>query len=107
MSDLSIEYAPTCASNISWGPEEVPSSEKGKSYKVWWGRNDSESDTLFGWHCECKGFFHRGRCRHIKYMKASGKRCGWNSALEPGLSTGLNDSCPDCGGETEVFKVGV
>ena len=107
MPDLSIEYAVTCASNIDWGPVEVESSNGKSAYNVSWGRNSDSNDALFGWHCECKGFQYRGTCRHMKQVEASGKRCGWNGTLEPGLSTGINDSCPDCGGETMVFKVAV
>lgn len=56
----------------------------------------------YGWECDCKGFKYRKTCRHIK--EAEGQRCGWNQNFE---EYGPIEKCPDCGGPTEVVKVGI
>lgn len=49
-----------CASN--YGVFQVPGSKPGVTYTVTFSGSEGPA------HCTCKGFEHRGDCKHIKYV---------------------------------------
>lgn len=59
------------------------------------------------WHCDCKGFEFRGKCKHVG--EAEKKRCSWTEEWSdrPVLNKNGKFYCPVCGGETFVYRVGV
>lgn len=47
-------------------------------------RSQSEADTVYhvtresdGWHCECKGYFFTGCCKHLAQVERRSEREGW------------------------------
>lgn len=113
MPDLTLETAWVCASNFYWLTHVTGS--KGDVYTVWWGRLPEDRafkvGAQHGWQCDCKGYRFRGTCRHIREVKASEARCGWNAEMEPSAEPGGsvdNDPvCPECGGPVRAIRVAV
>ena len=57
----------------------------------------------FGYNCECMGFTHRRKCKHVEEAKTL--RCHWGEANE---GVGLTDLvCPKCGSPTVDIKTEV
>ena len=102
----------TCGTNTHW-TTTVSGSKAGTSYTVTWGFQPYPSPVQYDWTCTCQAFqFGGGKpCKHIKQVKASGARCGWNGELEPTATCAHdaqgNPCCPDCGGPVESIRVGV
>ncbi len=112
MPDPTTETAYTCESNLMWGPVKVRSSDGTDTYHVSWGRLlGDRSGFTFGWLCTCKGWAHRGTCRHTKEVEAKNRRCGWNAELFPTLDPYKNKDaelcCPECGAPAVPRKVAV
>ena len=112
MPDLTIEYIRTCASNCYW--QKNVTGSKGNVYTVTYGPVHG-GPYSHGWECTCQGFkFGKKRdkdglktCSHIESVKPF--KCSWNweACMGNHAKTGKNDTCPECGGPTEVIKVGV
>ena len=104
MPDPTIHTARSCCSNQHW------SKVVQGSYTAQWTRLPMISRVEYGWTCTCEAFrFQRvplgiRTCQHIEAVRH--ERCGWNWEMEPGRQANLDDTCPDCGGETFVVKVG-
>jgi len=104
MPDLMIEHIRTCAKNLFFTIKIAGSN--GKEYEVTYGE-------MFGlyhydWSCTCPAFkFNQGDCKHIKSAKEL--KCNWGSEAFMGSHTEANPdgTCPECGGETKVIRVGV
>lgn len=111
--DFTIEVAWTCASNEYW--ETTVQGSKGDLYTVRFGLlSEAEADerrVSHDWQCECQGYRFRGTCKHIAQVKASGARCGWNGAIDPGLTPAIDAdghrTCPQCGGRVKPIRVAV
>lgn len=58
-------------------------------------------DYQYDWHCQCEGFKHRGRCKHIEEAKK--EYCGWDQFVDGGDS--VDSCCPKCGEETSCRQV--
>jgi hypothetical protein len=110
MPDLTIETAATCATNEDW-ETTVPSSDGKSTYTVrfgrLYGRDALRQMCQNGYTCTCQGFKIRGTCKHVTAVEKSGKRCGWNAALEPFVKPREDGKCPCCGGEVTYHRVGV
>ena len=99
MPDLTIEYIRICAANIHWTKQVAGS--KGAKYEV---------DFREGvWSCSCPSFqYRKGECKHI--LQAKQEKCEWNVEAYCGSRAGEanpDGTCPICGGDTAVIKVGV
>lgn len=107
MSDLSIENAQTCRSNIEW--ETQITGSEGDKYTLRWGfvLGRGSRRAQYGWSCSCHSFRQRGACTHITHVVNNDRRCAWNEGLDPGLKANDDGTCPHCGGPTEVISIGV
>jgi hypothetical protein len=91
-----------CLTGEGWQPVKVASSD-GKSFYIVlvnpWG---VEHENV----CECKGYMHRGQCRH--QLEASDRICAWEEG-DNEIQTDAQQRdkiCPRCGGPTKyVFEV--
>ena len=54
------------------------------------------------WHCECKSFKFRKSCKHV--VEACKKQCTWTEQTGEAAD---KECCPECGGETFIFRMGV
>ena len=93
-----IEYIRTCQQNIELSREVIGS--KGDKYVVQYIGGE--------WYCTCPASqYRKGDCKHIKQVKAT--KCDWNWEAFMGCHAEANpdNTCPKCGGETNVIKVGV
>ncbi len=100
-----IDYFRWCASNDFF--EVHLQGSNGRYYKV--------SRTPFNpgpygmnWRCECLGWKHRGKCKHIE--RANSLRCGYGEgavAGSPAADIQDADKCPKCSGPTSTVKVAV
>jgi len=105
MPDLTIEYIRTCKQNIYW--ETIIKGSKGDDYTVTYCESRNGPSEM-GWFCTCPHFTYRHKeCNHIKQAKL--KKCDWNWEAFMGQHASPNPdgTCPKCGGETQVIKVGV
>lgn len=64
----------------------------------------------FGWLCTCLPSGSTAECEHIEKGKLM--RCGWNEELDPTLEAlpaepGEVRRCPECGGPTLSYTVGI
>ena len=100
--DLTIEHVRTCKANVFW-QKQVPSSDGSKTYTVVFGPT-SGGEYAYDWFCDCPA---RVECKHIKACKE--EKCEWNWEAFMGHQAEPNPdkTCPECGGETTVIKVGV
>lgn len=63
------------------------------------------------WSCTCKGFEHRGKCRHID--QAEKNRCdyGWEAAagspMPDDVWVGDDKCCPKCGEPSRAMRYAV
>lgn len=107
MHDLSIETAYTCLTNYGW--ETKVAGSLGKEHTVRWQHMPPSHECQYDWTCTCDAYkYGRGKyCKHIKAVKDSGARCGWNGVLEPTLLPNEDGTCPCCGLETRTERVGV
>jgi hypothetical protein len=106
MPDFITMYARVCATNLHW-QKEVEGS--GNTYTVRFGFMPYPHETQYDWSCTCPAY-KRGRgkyCKHIEKVREAKERCGWNAELEPTAQANPDDTCPCCGGPTEVIPVGV
>lgn len=85
---------------------EVLSSKQDKTYKVGISYSHEPTTAQYEWHCECKGFQMRRKCRHIERAKASPFYCGWNGLTDPGEPVLKNErwKCPRCDNDTKALK---
>jgi len=106
MPDLMIEYIRTCKKNTFFTTKIAGSN--GKSYEVTYCETPN-GPYQYGWHCTCADFVFRKNtdCKHIKQAKEL--KCNWNCDAWMGNRSEANpdNTCPECGGETIVIKVGV
>ena len=104
MPDLTIEYIPTCKQNTFFTTKIQGS--KNHTYTVTY----CESQGLYShnWFCTCPhNTFRHQECKHIKQAKTI--KCNWGIEAFNGTWTTPNhdNTCPKCGGPTEVIKVNV
>lgn len=118
MPDLTTEYATACQTQREWSTT-VPGSN-GATYTVRWERSYSPSRTAdYGYTCTCKGFQHRGVCKHVKAqpdyagiadVKGPGDRCGWDNRWEtpqePDKDASGEPCCPMCQGPVFTYTYG-
>jgi hypothetical protein len=104
MFDMNIEYFRTCAANVRWTKSVTGS--KGDIYEVHYGETP-HGPYAYGWTCTCYAGQHGKECKHVKACKA--EKCEWNWEAFMGSSAKCNpdNTCPKCGGPTEVIKVAV
>ena len=103
MPDFIIQYNQVCASNLYWS-KKVKGS-KGEVYEVYFGDHGFGS---LDWSCSCPAYKYRRKdCKHI--LAAQKDKCDWGKEAFCGNQTKANidNTCPKCGGETEVIKVAV
>jgi hypothetical protein len=108
MPDLTVEYHWACMSNMRVAFDIKGS--KGNTYRVDAHRPRGDQAQ---WHCTCKGFEFRGKCKHVEQAKK--KVCGWNAFLQGGepVDVPVDDehpngkACPKCGGEITSIGWGV
>lgn len=105
MPDLMIEHVRTCAQNLFF--EYKAKGSKGKIYTVTYCQSH-QGQYQYGWFCECPDFVCRKReCKHIRAAKKI--KCNWGFEAFMGSQTvpNIDNTCPNCGGETRVIRVGV
>lgn len=106
MPDLMIEHIRTCKQNLFFSTKIKGSS--GKTYDVTYCETP-RGPYQYGWHCTCPDFvFNKNHnCKHIK--KAKDLKCDWNWEAWMGSHAEPNPdkTCPKCGGETTVIRVGI
>lgn len=96
MPDLTIESGVYCATNEYW-------ETRVGAYTVSYGRTTGMHQPRYDYRCTCPSFqFRRQPCKHIAEVR--NERCAWNETMEPG---GTEIECPQCGGPTVGFRVGV
>jgi hypothetical protein len=115
MPDLTTEYAWACKTNEQWSTT-VLSSDGQTTYTVRWQRQyDPNRMTEYDYSCTCKGFAHRGTCKHVKAasatdlsdVKGPGDRCAWDGRFEvPELADPANPVCPLCAGPVFSYAYG-
>lgn len=98
MPDLNIE-------TYTWCEQNEYANIKVGDYIVTY--RAGELTSAEGWHCTCKGFMYRHKCKHIE--KAKELKCdhGWEAAIGSPATDWVDDKCPKCGGPTSVLRVGV
>lgn len=85
-----------CQATIVEASVEVPSSSKtGSVYEVVVTGRDAAVT------CSCRGFRHRGKCRHVK---VESRDCGWRSDTATIPMNVDSECCPVCGGV--LFRAG-
>lgn len=100
MPDLTVETRVVCAQNVRW--ERVVPGSKG-DHTVTYGRDyDHRRQYDYDYACTCESFKFRRKCRHIEQVKS--ERCTWGDALD--ISEYV-ETCPQCGGPTNVIRVAV
>ncbi len=104
MPDLMIVHARVCASARHW--EKKVAGSHGETYTVRYGEVYGKPYS-HGWTCTCPSFKFRGPCKHI--LRVQGERCAWGEGAFMGdfEEANADGSCPKCGGETFVIRVGV
>jgi hypothetical protein len=103
MPDLTIESGVWCASNEHWEIVLGQNAKLHHEHTVTYGRTTGMHQPRYDYSCTCKSFqFRRKPCKHIEMAKQA--RCAWNEEMEPG---GTETECPNCGGPTVGFRVGV
>jgi hypothetical protein len=70
---------------------KIESSKKDKWYNV------TSSGLFNDPSCECLGYLHRGRCRHIDEVEDD--RCTWVGSVDD------PEICPRCGKKTVIYKM--
>ena len=112
MPDLTPQTYWMCVTATDWStPVE---GSKGDQYYVSWGRlgaiRQHSEGVMYGWHCTCKGFRFRSKCKHVEAVKDSGTRCGWfqfTDGLEPVRNGAGERCCPKCASPVEPVRMGV
>ena len=114
MPDLTTEYATACATVREWTGTVTGSN--GATYTLTWERDYSPRRTTeYHYTCTCKGFQHRGTCKHVRAAydddmdmgKVNRARCGWdNRWYSTPHETDANGCCPLCGSETFTYTYG-
>jgi hypothetical protein len=116
MPDLTTEYAWSCATNREWS--KTIAGSRGATYTLRFERDYRPSRTTeHRYTCTCKGFQHRGDCKHVKAayavdlggVKGPDDRCGWNGRFElPEVAEDASGehSCPMCQGPVFSFAYG-
>ena len=106
MPDLTIEHIRTCKQNTFFSTKIAGS--KGKVYEVQFCETP-QGPYQYGWYCTCPDFVYRknDNCKHIQQAKTM--KCSWNWGAWMGNHADANPdgTCPECGGETTVIRVGV
>jgi len=108
MPDFTIEFATVCDSNTYFA-QGVKSSKGDKTYMVRW-EHTPDGPVEYGWTCECPGFKHRKKCKHVSMVEASGKRCAWNAEMSTAAEPLVKDGekvCPCCEGPVTVHRIAV
>lgn len=95
MPDLTLETYRYCSSVENF-------EMKIKDYIITYGRKNV-GQYQYNWHCTCKGFQFRKRCKHVE--QAQLQLCGWDEFVDPEKST--DGKCPRCGSELLTRLVGV
>jgi len=90
-----------CSENVSYLQKFTGSH--GKIYTVTCNEMNAGPHVL-NWHCTCKGWQYKGKCKHQAI--AVGRRCRYGSDIYSSGSS-ESDTCPRCGGPTEVVRVAV
>ena len=109
MPDLTIEHIRTCSQNVFFHAQFFGSN--GNVYHVIFGQTAGNSQYAYDWSCDCpaKRFHPDQDCKHITEAKT--EKCDWNWQAFAGnhaeTETNEDGTCPNCGGETTVIKVGV
>ena len=112
MPDLTIEHIRTCKQNTFFTTKVTGSN--GRVYEVTYCESKGQfyngrGQYQYEWFCTCPDFnFRKNKnCKHIQEAKT--KKCSWNWEAWMGSHAEANpdNTCPECGGETEVIKVGV
>ena len=95
MSDFTYQTFWACESLLG-------SSTKVGDYVVSYSSND-------GWHCTCKGFQFRKKCKHIDSIN-NNNVCHWCQEWDEGDPIDGPDGekkCPQCGGPVFAYKSSV
>lgn len=102
---LSIETYKWCSTNEFY--QELVNGSNGNVYTVIYGETPSDSLYKYDWSCTCPQYkFRGGECKHIKNAKEN--RCAYGSGAASGSPEKIEgDTCPSCGGEVSVIRVGV
>jgi len=101
--DLIIEHRRTCACNLHWQKQYPSSRNPEVKYTVVFGPTPG-GPYAYGFSCDCPA---RVKCRHIKQAEVEKCDWGWEAFMGDDPQPNGDKICPECGGPTEVIKVGV
>ncbi len=106
MPELTIEHIRTCKQNLYYSV--VIEGSKGNKYDVIYGESVN-GPYQYNWQCSCADYLyrHNNNCKHIQQAKRM--KCEWNVEAFMGChaEANIDNTCPKCGGETSVIRVGV
>jgi len=106
MGDLTELHTFTCKQNTEFKTAVIGS--KNDEYEVSLSKVN-EGEYQYNWHCSCKGFQYRGKCKHI--VAADKEKCHWGEGAfagemrEPEVTDSGEKICPECKGPVEPVVV--
>lgn len=80
---------------------------RGDEYHLSYGSHNP-GEYQYNWACTCKGYQHRGRCRHVDQAEQARCDYGWGasagSPLPDDVWVGKDKRCPNCNRPSVVMR---
>lgn len=100
MTDFTTHTARWCEENVRF--TQKFSGSRGNIYVVTCNEMNAGPYSV-NWHCTCKGWQYKGKCKHQTIAVMI--KCSYGSSAAAGSPIEMEATCPVCGGPTIPIEV--